>query len=275
MKQVCGICPRHCALEDGQTGFCRARMNRGGTIECGNYAQVTALALDPIEKKPLARFHPGSKILSAGSYGCNLRCPFCQNHEISMADEKTAAFRTIMPEELVALAEEYAPKGNIGVAFTYNEPLVGYEYVRDTATLAKQKKLCTVLVTNGMACEKPWLELLPVIDAANIDLKGFSEKCYQTVGGDFETVKRAIALAAERIHVEITTLVVPGLNDDEDMMREQAKWLAGLDRDITLHITRFFPMYRMRERAPTRVDVIEKLVRIAKEDLPNVYKGNC
>jgi len=275
VKQVCGICPRHCALEEGQTGFCRARVNRGGKIECGNYARVTALALDPIEKKPLARFHPGSKILSVGSYGCNLRCPFCQNHEISMADETDAAFRTISPAKLAALAKEYERDGNIGVAFTYNEPLIGYEYVCDCAALAKQRGLCTVLVTNGTICESPWLELLPLIDAANIDLKGFSEECYKAVGGDFETVKRAIALAAERIHVEVTTLVVPGLNDDESMMREQAKWLAGLRGDVTLHISRFFPMYRMRGLAPTPVGDIEKLVRTAKEYLPHVYRGNC
>lgn len=275
MKQICGICPRHCALEDGQTGFCRARVNRDGKIECGNYARVTALALDPIEKKPLARFHPGSNILSVGSYGCNLRCPFCQNHEISMAGEKEIAYRTILPKELVALANARKSEGNIGIAFTYNEPLIGYEYVRDCAALAKQDGLATVLVTNGMICDEPWRELLPLIDAANIDLKGFSNECYEAVGGNFETVKQAIAIAAGHIHVEVTTLVVPGLNDDTDMMREQAKWIAGLDCDITLHITRFFPMYRMRDRAPTAVDMIDRLVNIASEYLPHVYKGNC
>lgn len=275
MKQICGICPHHCALEEGQTGFCRARVNRGGRIECGNYARVTALALDPIEKKPLARFHPGSKILSVGSYGCNLRCPFCQNHEISMACERDVAFQTILPEELVSMAVKRRADGNIGVAFTYNEPLVGYEYVHDCAAAAKQAGLCTVLVTNGMICEGPWLELLSLIDAANIDLKGFSDACYTAVGGDFETVKRAISLAAERIHVEVTTLVVPGMNDDEDDMREQAKWLAGLNGDVTLHITRFFPMYRMRDRKPTPLEDIERLARAAKEYLPHVYRGNC
>jgi pyruvate formate lyase activating enzyme len=271
MKQVCGICPRHCALEEGQTGFCRARVNRGGEIVCGNYARVSALALDPIEKKPLARFHPGAKILSVGSYGCNLRCPFCQNYGISMTGEDEIACRTILPKELVALAKAHRSEGNIGIAFTYNEPLVGYEYVRECAALAKQNGLITVLVTNGMICEKPWLEILPLIDAVNIDLKGFSEACYKAVGGDFETVKRAISLAAERIHVEVATLVVPGMNDDEAMMREQSKWLA----DVTLHITRFFPMYRMRDRAPTPIARIEKLARIAGDYLPHVNIGNC
>ncbi len=275
MKQVCGICPRHCELENGQTGFCQARVNHDGKIECGNYARVTALALDPIEKKPLARFHRGSNILSVGSYGCNLRCQFCQNHEISMAGDREIAYRTILPKELVALANARRSEGNIGIAFTYNEPLIGYEYVRDCAALAKQDGLVTVLVTNGMICEEPWREILPLIDAANIDLKGFSNECYETVGGDFETVKQAIALAAKHIHVEVTTLVVPGLNDDENMIHEQAKWLAGLDSDMTLHFTRFFPMYRMRDRAPTPVDVIDRLVHIAGEYLPHVYRGNC
>jgi pyruvate formate lyase activating enzyme len=192
-----------------------------------------------------------------------------------MAGEKEIAYRTILPDELVALAKAREKDGNIGIAFTYNEPLVGYEYVRDCAALAKENGLYTVLVTNGMICEEPWVELLPLIDAANIDLKGFSKACYEAVGGDFETVKRAIALAAERIHVEVTTLVVPGMNDDTDMMCEQAQWLAGLKNDVTLHVTRFFPMYRMRECAPTPLADIEKLVSTAKEYLPHVYKGNC
>jgi len=275
VKQTCEICPRHCALEQGQTGFCGARLNEGGEIVCGNYARVTALALDPIEKKPLVRFHPGSKILSVGSYGCNLRCPFCQNHDISMAGEADVGWRTILPEQLIAEAKKLTPSGNIGVAFTYNEPLIGYEYVRDCARLAKENGLYTVLVTNGMICEKPWLELLPLIDAANIDLKGFSESAYQAVGGDFETAKEAISLAAARIHVEVTTLVVPGLNDDETMMRQEVGWLSGLSKEIVLHLTRFFPMYRMLDCAPTPIVLIDRLAGIAREFLPHVYKGNC
>ncbi len=275
MKRTCAICPHHCALEEGQTGLCRARVNRGGSVVCENYARVTSLALDPIEKKPLKRFHPGSMILSAGSYGCNLKCPFCQNYEISTAGADEAAYETIPPEDLIGRAESLRRAGNIGVAFTYNEPLVGYEYVSDCARLAKEKGLAVVLVTNGMICREPWEALLPAVDAANIDLKGFSEACYRAVGGDFETVKAAIALAAKQIHVEVTTLVVPGLNDDEEMMRREAAWLAGISEEICLHVTRFFPRYRMRDCAATPVKTVVRLAEIARERLKNVYTGNC
>ncbi len=275
MKQTCTICPRRCVLEEGQTGFCRARENRGGKVVCGNYARVTALSLDPIEKKPLKRFHPGTRILSVGSYGCNLNCPFCQNSDISMANEKTVDWRIVTPEELVAQAEQLKGAGNIGIAFTYNEPLIGYEYVFECASLAKARGLKTVLVTNGYILPEPWLELLPVIDAANIDLKAFTEEGYRSLGGDLETVKTAIALAAERIHVEVTSLIVPGLNDDESEMRAEAKWLKALPGGVALHISRYFPMYRQREGAPTPLGTIDKLTEIARQYVPNVYRGNC
>ena len=275
MKVSCAICPRRCALEEGQTGFCRARGNRNGAIVCLNYARVTALALDPIEKKPLRRFYPGSRILSAGSYGCNLACAFCQNHGISMADETSASWREIPPEELVGEAEALKSEGNIGLAFTYNEPLIGYEYVRDCAELCRVRGLKTVLVTNGMILSEPWEKLLPLIDAANIDLKCFTPEGYRSLGGDLETVKAAISLTVGRIHVEVTTLVVPGFNDGEAEMRGIARWLAGLKADVPLHISRFFPQYRMLDRAPTPVDTIGRLAAVAGEYLPHVYKGNC
>lgn len=275
MKQTCTICPRRCVLEEGQTGFCRARENHGGKVVCGNYARVTALSLDPIEKKPLKRFYPGTRILSVGSYGCNLSCPFCQNSDISMANEKTVDWRIVMPNDLVDQAEQLKGAGNIGIAFTYNEPLIGCEYVFDCARLAKERGLKTVLVTNGFILPEPWLELLPVIDAANIDLKAFTEEGYRSLGGDLETVKTAIALAAERIHVEVTSLIVPGLNDDESEMRAEAKWLKALPGGVALHISRYFPMYRQREGAPTPLGTIDKLTEIARQYVPNVYRGNC
>ncbi|HWQ06282.1 MAG TPA: AmmeMemoRadiSam system radical SAM enzyme [Feifaniaceae bacterium] len=275
MKQTCTICPRRCILEEGQTGFCRARENRGGKVVCGNYARVTALSLDPIEKKPLKRFHPGTRILSVGSYGCNLNCPFCQNSDISMANEKTADWRIVTPEELIDQAEQLKGAGNIGIAFTYNEPLIGYEYVFDCARLAKERGLKTVLVTNGYILPEPWLELLPVIDAANIDLKAFTEEGYRSLGGDLETVKTAITLAAERIHVEVTSLIVPGLNDDESEMRAEAKWLKALPGGVALHLSRYFPMYRQRDGAPTPLGTIDRLTEIARQYVPNVYRGNC
>lgn len=275
MKATCRICPRACEIEEGGLGFCRARTNRNGMVVCENYARVTAIALDPIEKKPLRQFHPGSKILSVGSYGCNMKCTFCQNCEISMARAEYVEWREIQPNELVARAEALIPAGNVGVAFTYNEPLVGYEYVLDSAKLAKERGLSVVLVTNGMICSDPWQKLLPYVDAANIDLKVFSREGYQKLGGDLDTVLETISIAAERIHVEVTTLVVPGLSDDETLLRKEAQWLAGESKGIALHLSRFFPRYRMKNEDPTPTETIGRLANIAREFLPFVYFGNC
>ncbi len=197
MRIVCESCMHRCSLGDGQRGICRARKNENGRIICENYGMATSLALDPIEKKPLKRFRSGSMILSVGSYGCNLRCPFCQNHEISMIDgetaEETVGAVYLSPEWLANKATECREEGNIGVAFTYNEPLVGWEYVRDTAKLVKEAGMDNVLVTNGSASLGVLEEILPYIDAMNIDLKGFRADYYKKLGGDLETVKRFIA----------------------------------------------------------------------------------
>lgn len=275
MKRTCGFCFHHCSLDEGQTGFCRARMNRGGTIVPLNYGKVVSLALDPIEKKPLRRFHSGSTILSVGSFGCNLRCPFCQNHEISMAGDGALRAEEISPEALAALAEELKPRGNVGVAYTYNEPLIGYEYVRDCAEAVHARGMLNVLVTNGTIGEAPWRALLPLIDAANIDLKGFTAAWYRRLGGDLETVKRNIALAAAQCHVEVTTLLIPGENDGEDEIRAMTRWLADIDPDIPLHLSRFFPRYRMTDRPPTPVETVYRLAEVARESLRRVYTGNC
>ena len=275
MKTECGLCFRRCSLDEGQTGLCRARVNRGGTVVPVNYGRVVSLALDPIEKKPLRRFRGGSRILSVGSFGCNLRCPFCQNHEISMAGAGELREEELMPEALAALAEELVPRGNIGAAYTYNEPLVGYEYVRDCAQAVRERGLVNVLVTNGTIEEAPWRALLPLIDAANVDLKGFTEGWYRRLGGDLETVKRSIALAAERCHVEVTTLLVPGENDGEDEIRALARWLAGISPEIPLHLSRFFPRHRMTDRPATPVETVYRLAELARESLRWVYTGNC
>ena len=289
-RAVCPVCPHHCSLKEGQYGRCRARKNEKGTIICVNYGKITALALDPVEKKPLRHFFPGSMILSAGSYGCNLSCPFCQNYQISMAgsEEKEAAdyvtdeaaagvpdFREMSPEELAELAEDLRGRGNIGVAFTYNEPLVGYEFVRDTARLVRRRGMKNVLVTNGTA-ELPVLEeLLPCIDAMNIDLKGFTQDYYRKLGGDLDTVKAFIKCAAQVCHVELTTLIVPGENDSLEEMERQAGWIAGVDPDIVLHVTRFFPRYRMADRKATDVELVYRLRDAAGKYLKHVYTGNC
>lgn len=272
---ICQLCFHHCDLSEGQTGLCRARACRDGVIVPLNYGKLTSLALDPIEKKPLRRFHPGSMVLSVGSFGCNLRCPFCQNFEISMSREGEIERLEVSPEALADKALELRPYGNIGVAYTYNEPLVGYEYVRDCAALVHERGMVNVLVSNGTIEEAPWRELLPLLDAANIDLKGFTPEWYRKLGGDLETVKRSISLAAERCHVEVTTLLVPGENDSEGEIRSLARWLESVDRNIPLHLSRFFPWYQMTDRPPTPVERVYHLADVAREYLSFVYTGNC
>lgn len=276
-RVTCPVCPRACSLAEGQRGACRARVARGGAVVDENYGRVTALALDPIEKKPLARFRPGTRILSVGSYGCNLRCPFCQNASIACAGPEDVEWRAYAPEELVAMADELRSRGNTGLAFTYNEPLVGYEFVRDCAALAHERGLASVLVSNGMVSPGPLAELAGLIDAANIDLKGFTQEFYDQVGGDLAAVKRTIAtLAADPgCHLEVTTLIVPGMNDDAAQVDAMAAWLASLDPGITYHVTRFFPCHRMADAAPTPVADVRALAAVARRHLRHVVVGNC
>ena len=279
----CGVCFRHCKLEEGQLGFCVGRITRDGRVEAYNYGRITALALDPIEKKPLARFFPGSKILSVGSFGCNLRCPFCQNHDISWSEQArryAETAETFTPEALAELALATRERGNIGLAFTYNEPLIGYEFVRDTARLAKAEGLQNVLVTNGTAELSVLEELSPYIDAMNIDLKGFTDRYYRRVlGGDRGQVLAFIEAAVESSHVELTTLIVPGENDSEEEMRELSRWVSRLKNpdgeDVPLHISRFFPHFHMQDRRATAVQTVYRLAEIARENLQYVYTGNC
>ena len=274
MSVTCELCFHRCALAEGQTGACRARANRGGQIVPLNYGRLTALALDPMEKKPLRRFHPGSLVLSAGSFGCNLRCPFCQNVQLAGAGAECLA-RQVSPAELVEQALALRSRGNVGLAYTYNEPLVGYEFVRDCAALAHEAGLVNVLVTNGTITPQPWQALLPLIDGANIDLKGFTAEWYRRLGGDLEVVKHSIALAAGRCHLEVTTLIVPGENDSEGELEALARWLASVDPQIPLHITRFFPRHRMAHLSPTPVETVYRLVEAARQHLRYVYPGNC
>ena len=267
----------HCRLEEGQTGRCRARKNVEGRIESVNYGRCTALALDPIEKKPLCRFYPGKRVLSVGSFGCNLSCPFCQNHEISMAGENGADYIYLSPKELASQAEALRERGNIGAAFTYNEPLVGYEYVRDAAMEVRKRGMKNILVTNGAFTEETEEAVLPYIDAMNIDLKGFNESYYEKLGGNLESVKRFIARASGDCHVELTTLIVPGENDSIEEMEEEAGWIASLagGAEIPLHITRFFPQYRIKDKEATDVELVYRLAETAKKYLNNVFTGNC
>jgi pyruvate formate lyase activating enzyme len=265
----------NCQLETGQVGICHARKNEQGTIVSINYGKITSLALDPIEKKPLARFYSHSFILSVGSFGCNLRCPFCQNFGISMATEKEARTKFVSPSQLTEQAMELTENGNIGVAFTYNEPLVGYEYVLDTSKLLHEVGLKSVVVTNGSVTVAIAQKVLPYIDALNIDLKGFSQKYYKKLGGDLETTKKFIALAAAQCHVELTTLIVPGENDTIEEMAALSSWVAKIDKGIPLHVSRFFPRYNMVNIDATSVAAIYALAKEARKNLQYVYTGNC
>lgn len=283
----CDVCFRHCDITEGSTGFCMARTCKNGEVVAANYGRITSLSLDPIEKKPLNRFHPGSRILSVGSYGCNLRCPFCQNSEISWSDE-VEYYRQhseyLSPEELVKMACQSRDRGNIGLAFTYNEPLIGYEYILDTVKLSSLEGLKNVLVTNGTAELKILDKLIPYIDAMNIDLKGFTDEYYADVlHGSRQMVMDFIKEAVKYCHVELTTLIIPDLNDSEEQMRQMTEWIACLDpetdgmtgADIPLHISRFFPRFKMTDRDATDVDLIYRLKSIAEVRLKYVYAGNC
>ncbi|MCE5195732.1 MAG: AmmeMemoRadiSam system radical SAM enzyme [Negativicutes bacterium] len=270
----CPVCMHHCALDLGQTGLCKARRNELDKSVSINYGLLTSLALDPIEKKPLAFFHPGSKILSVGSFGCNLDCPFCQNDAISMAGIGQVRTEYYSPQRLAQLAQVLIPKDNIGVAYTYNEPMIGYEYVRDTAKEVRGLGLQNVLVTNGSVSAETLRQVLPYVDALNIDLKGFSEAYYRKLGGDLPTVLQFIRLAWQNAHVELTTLIVPGENDTEEEMRRLSAWVAELDDEIPLHITRFFPHRNRLDLQPTELGVLQKLAAVARKNLRYVLLGN-
>ena len=274
---LCDVCPKFCKLREGQIGFCRARSNIGGKIVPINYGQATSLALDPIEKKPLMRFCSGTYILSYGSYGCNLRCPYCQNASISMAGPDNCPHRLITPEGLTDLAVDLSRQepGNIGVAFTYNEPTVCFEFIRDTSKLLHEAGLKSVVVTNGGLVRKYADELLPHVDALNIDLKGFSDEFYRYVKGEFDTVKEFIKAAVEHeCHVELTTLVIPTKNDDPEEMEREVEWITSISPEIPLHLSRFFPRYKVDDLPPTPAETIYRLKDIAVKKLKYVYTGN-
>ena len=272
-KVYCELCPNRCVLQDGLSGLCGFRKNIAGKLKPEGYAKISSIALDPVEKKPLYMFHPGSRILSVGGFGCNLKCPFCQNYEIS--SEFTGRLKNaerILPEQLYSLAKNTIKDDNIGVAYTYNEPLINYEYILDCAKLIRAGSLYNVLITNGYINNEPLEMLLPYIDAMNIDLKGFTEEFYKKLGGDPEPVKQTIVKAAKSCHVEVTTLVIPGENEREVL--DTARWLSSVDSGIPLHLTRFFPRYKYSDRQPTPKETIFELIETAKKYLKNVFAGN-
>ncbi len=280
---ICNVCHNRCNLEEGALGACRARKCIDGKVICTNYGLITSMALDPIEKKPLRRFYPRSNILSVGSFGCNLRCPYCQNHQISYGFKNNYSnnVRKIGPKELAEAAYEYKSMNNIGVAFTYNEPLVGYEYVIDAAKEVHNMGMKSVLVSNGCVSGDVALEVVEHIDAMNIDLKGFTGGYYSnTLGGNLDMVMEFIKMASLKCHVEVTTLIVPSYNDKAGEIAELAKWLASLKNgkgktEIVLHLSRYFPRFNMLNIPATNVEAIYKLKDVAEQYLDNVYTGNC
>ena len=275
----CVTCFRGCALAPGQVGACRARGNVGGAIVPLGYGRVTSLAVDPVEKKPLARWRGGSTVLSLGGYGCNLRCPWCQNWTISQVGEDGVGWREVTPEDVVALVARLSREDPrmAGVAYTYNEPLIAWEFVRDCGELVHEAGLANVLVSAGCVSPEIIAAVAPTLDAANIDLKSFREETYRMLGGDLGLSKATIGTLAAMpsCHVEVTTLVVPGVNDTDGEMDELSAWLASVDPDITLHVTRFHPAHRMRDRGPTPVSRVYALADVARRNLAHVFTGNC
>ncbi len=268
----CLLCPHNCHIKINKKGICGVRINLGGDLFAESYGQISSLALDPIEKKPLYNYFPGSHILSVGSFGCNFSCSFCQNNSISFGNPETAY---ISPENLVSKAFSLKNSDNIGLAYTYNEPFMSYEYVFDCCKLIKDKGMKNVLVTNGYVQEAPLLELLPYIDAMNIDLKSFNQDFYKKIcNGDVEHVKNTIKLASKACHVEITCLVIPGLNDSPDEIEAMSSWLSDFSPKIPFHLTRFFPRYKMMDRDPTPKATLVKLAEIANQHLEYVFLGN-
>jgi pyruvate formate lyase activating enzyme len=272
-KLECLLCPHYCKIAEGKTGICGVRKNTGKTIELITYGVISGYSPDPIEKKPLYHFFPGKKILSVGSYGCNMRCDFCQNYNISQAVPRSLN-QNMSPEDLVNSALEAT--NNIGLAFTYNEPVIWFEFMRDSAILAKKTGLHTAMVSNGYVNSQPLNELTNFIDAFNIDLKAFNNYFYtKLTGSDLEPVKQALKqISRSGKHLEITTLVIPGMNDTAKEMSNQAEWIAGeLGRDVPLHLSRYYPMYK-RDDPATSEETLLSLYETASEKLDNVYLGN-
>ena len=270
-KVRCLLCPNYCLLKKGETGRCGVRQNQNGRLYSLIYGETTSVALDPIEKKPLYHFHPGNSILSLGTKGCNLKCPWCQNWTISQ--DLSCPTEKMTPEEAVVRAKQL---NSFGIAYTYNEPFIWYEFVYDTARLAHQEGLKNVLVTNGYVNQKPLEEIIGLIDAMNIDVKSMEESFYQKYcGGKLAPVLKSAELSAKRCHIEITNLIIPTLNDKQRDFQKLTDWVAEkLGKDTPLHFSRFFPAYKI-DIPPTPIETLKAAEAIAKKRLRFVYLGNA
>ncbi|MFA5628684.1 MAG: AmmeMemoRadiSam system radical SAM enzyme [Dehalococcoidales bacterium] len=272
----CNTCQWRCDIGIGKTGVCRMYQNKDGKLYSLNYAQVSSIAIDPIEKKPLFHFHPGSAVLSLGGWGCNFHCSDCQNWEISCTDLPLKS-RQIQPDELVAMAKENDCQG---IAWTYNEPTVWFEYTLDSAKLAKENGLYTAYVTNGYMTTEALDTIGPYLDAYRVDIKGFSDQTYRKLAkitgwrGILETAKRAKTKWG--MHIEVVTNIVPGINDDNDQLEGIANWIKEDLGELTpWHVTRFYPHYKMTDVLPTPVETLERAINIGRKNgLKFVYGGN-
>ena len=272
-KAECLLCPHFCKIAIGKSGICGVRKNTGNKIALQTYGVLSGYSLDPVEKKPLYHFFPGHNILSAGSYGCNMRCDFCQNFNISQNIPENLNPVTT-PEKVLEKAR--SAELNIGIAFTYNEPVIWFEFMRDVATIAKNQGLFTAMVSNGYVNSDPLKEITQFIDAFNIDLKAFNSNFYRKLtGADIEQVKKGLKqIAKSGRHLEITTLIIPGQNDDEREMASESEWIAGeLGRSVPFHLSRYFPMFRRSDPA-TPQETMDRLFEIASQNLDHVYMGN-
>ena len=271
----CDICPRHCTLAEGQTGFCSVRTLQVGSVVSLTYGKTTGFAVDPIEKKPLNHFYPGSKILSFGSIGCNLACRFCQNANTAQSSDLTLLTVSAMPDEIVRLAKQHHCES---VAFTYNEPILSAEYVRDIAAACRSAGVKTVAVSNGYIAEKHRSAFFDLMDAANIDLKSFSETFYRDYcGGEIEPVKETLRyLSKSDTWLEVTTLLIPSLNDSDQEIGELCDWFAKyLGREVPLHFSAFRPANRLQTFPPTPPQTLFRAREIAlSSGLRYVYTGN-
>lgn len=275
---VCKLCPNLCRIHPGKKGICKVRKNEDGVLFSLNWGVVSSVALDPIEKKPLYNFMPGSYVFSIGSIGCNLSCEFCQNWQIATPTEEAVRYsqKNVSPDQIVDEALRLKEDGNIGIAYTYNEPTVWFEYMKDIALLAKENGLKNIMVSNGYIEPDPLSELLDLIDAFNIDLKSYSNLFYKNLTHSslapvLHTLER---IALHGNHLEIAYLVIPGENDDPVAFAELVQWInEHLGKNISLHINRYFPCHKMKTD-PTPVSTLQELYKVAKEVLPNVYMGN-
>lgn len=261
----CSLCSHRCTIHEGKHGICGVRWNEHGILDAKTYAKISAEAVDPIEKKPLFHYLPGTRSYSLGSIGCNFHCKHCQNWHISRATLEDAHLRTLSPEEGVARAME---SGSASISWTYNEPTIWHEYALDMGTLARQKGLGTVYVTNGYITEEALRELAPMLGAFRVDIKAFTDEFYKKVcGAHLQPVLDSAILARELgMHVETVTLVIPGLNDSMDEQASLIRWvIEHLGPDTPMHFSAFHPDYQMTDRGATPVATLEKIYKAAKE----------